>query len=128
LFYASRGTIPARLPISQIVGGLCSRSPCNAAFKKFLGKIFPAEPESDGGGEHNASPGNAESHHDNVLSNTQLLKRHCSCEQQDARASGGCDEPSWRQSRIDSGDEDGLRSEVRKEISREDNHCSCHKM
>src|SRR5262245_6722841 len=118
----------SRLPMSQIVGRLSPRPSCDAPFQKFLGEIFPAESESDGGGEHDATPGNAEPHYNDVLGNAQLFERHGSCEQQDAPASDGRDEPSRRQSRVHGGDEDGLRSKVREKISREQNHRSGDEM
>ena len=52
------------------------RAACHALFKQIFGEVGRSKSKGDRARQHDASPCDAESHHHDVLSNTQLFQSH----------------------------------------------------
>ena len=96
-----------------------------SSLQELFGKIGGAESECDGSGQHNSSPGNAESYDDDVLGNAELFERHGGREDLYAPSRTGCDESGGWEAGVDGGNQDRLGDKVREKVPGEENHrCS----
>ena len=96
----------------EIIDCARSWSGQQSSFQEPFREIGRAEPKCNRSGQYDSSPGNAESHDDDVSSNAELLQCHGPCEDLDAPSRAGCDESSWGQSGVDGGNQDSLGYKV----------------
>src|SRR5262249_52316124 len=100
------------LPVMEIIDLARFRSGHHPSFHELFCQIGCAEPECNCPGQHDASPGYAESHDDDMLCNPELFQCHSACEDLEAPSGTGCDKSSRRQSGVDGGNQNRLGYKV----------------
>ena len=96
-----------------------------SSLQELFGKIRGAKPKCNGSGQHNPSPGNAESHDDDVLGNAELFERHGGRKDLYTPSRTGCDESGGWEAGVDGGNQDRLGDKVREKVPGQENHrCS----
>src|SRR5512134_635670 len=106
-----------RLPMAQIVHFACATPSYHPSLEKLLCQICCAEAERDCTGQDEAAPGDAESHHNDMLGDPELFEGHRAGQQLETPPGTIGDQACRRKTGINGCDQNSLRCKVGTDIS-----------